>query len=248
MAVPICPGELAASPAPEFYWAVVLGASPGRVPGAQHHPEGTCKHKPGRTGGSKLRSSFLPARYRALSSYSAAEGRLLLVWLRLLFRLVFVFFCLVGFFLQSKKSKCDPSLQKQNRGSTPEPRASSRGSRALRPAGWPGSGEWPELVLAMSPFCFSIKSQTLVPPNQHLHPLLLLFASSQALSWPKPSHSLVQSASSPLGPVWPGVVAPAPLSSAPKLLWAWLLGSTRPDQASARQGGGAGSGRGPRVQ
>lgn len=28
MAVPICSGELAASPAPEFYWAVVLGASP----------------------------------------------------------------------------------------------------------------------------------------------------------------------------------------------------------------------------
>lgn len=29
MAVPVCPGELAASPALEFDWAAVLGASPG---------------------------------------------------------------------------------------------------------------------------------------------------------------------------------------------------------------------------
>lgn len=94
MAVPICPGELAASPAPEFYWAVVLGASPG----VSLQLSTTQKHKSGRTGGSKLRSSFLPARYRALSSYSAAEGQLLLVWfglvwLSLLFCLVFIFFC-----------------------------------------------------------------------------------------------------------------------------------------------------------
>lgn len=133
---------------------------------------------------------------------------------------------------------------------------------ATRPFLLLGNGEWPELVLATSPSCFSIKSQSPGPSQPAPPSLLFLFASPQALSWPKPSHSLVQSASIPHGPVWPGAVAPAPVSlasapvslaptpvsSAPKLLWVWLLCSTHPDQASAWQGGGAGSGHGPRVQ
>lgn len=135
------------------------------------------------------------------------------------------------FFLQSKKSKCDPSLQKQNRGSTPEPRASSRGN--LRPAGWPGSGEWPEPVLATSPFCFSIKSKTLVPPNQHLHPLLLLFILHHLLHPPRCCHG--QSLPIPLSKVLPVLTGLSGREWRPQLRCLWpQLRCLRPPNSSGR--------------
>lgn len=43
---------------------------------------------------------------------------------------------------------------------------------AARPFLQPGSGEWPEPVLATSPSCLSMESQSPDPSQQHLHPLL----------------------------------------------------------------------------
>lgn len=210
-----------------------------------------CGRKPGSTGGSKLRSSFLPARYRALSGYSAAEGWwLLLVW-----------FGLVGFFYNRRNQNVTQVYRNRNRGSTPGPEDQLAGQpgfpSTLGPArlqagcaGQPASAQRRHCcrqrsVLAKSPllpFHRGPRPWSLQPPSCPAAPARIPPGTAVAEAFPFPCPKCFDS-------LWTRLAgsrtAPAPVSSAPALLSAWLLCSARANQAAARQGGGAGSGHGP---